>query len=48
MGEITAAELDRLVRAATGGDDAAFRAVFDATYRDLRLFVAARAAVAAR
>lgn len=43
MNEPTAAELDRLVRAAIGGDDAAFRAVFDATYRDLRLFVAARA-----
>ena len=43
MSDTTAAELDRLVRAAVGGDDAAFRTLFDATYRDLRLFVAARA-----
>ncbi len=43
MNETTGAALDALVRAATAGDDAAFRALFDATYRDLRLFVAARA-----
>lgn len=43
VSDTSAAELDRLVRAAVSGDDAAFRALFDATYRDLRLFVAARA-----
>lgn len=43
MNEPTGAALDALVRTALRGDDAAFRALFDATYREVRLFVAARA-----
>lgn len=43
MGKDMAGDLDSLVGAALGGDDRAFRALFDATYREVRLFVGARA-----
>jgi len=39
-----ATDVDALVAAALAGNDRAFRALFDATYREVRLFVGARAA----
>ncbi len=43
MESMSNAGLDTLVAAALGGDEKAFRALFDATYGEVRLFVGARA-----
>jgi RNA polymerase sigma-70 factor (ECF subfamily) len=42
-GDPAKSDLEQQVAAAKAGDEVAFRAVFDATYREVRLFVAARA-----
>ncbi len=43
MLDAMSAELDCFVAAALAGDEGAFRCLFDATYREVRLFAAARA-----